>query len=345
MDVVTVNQVKYYNVSLVKQALRSIPTGTKNDIARLTGLSVATCNTLLNELAQTGEIIELQNNTPCIGRPPKLFRFNESYAYVCCLFLKKVGRTFAVLHYAVADLNGNFVCENEESYDEISFDIIVDRIARLKELYHKISMISMGVPGYYHKNRIRTSGRPVFEGRDVVKELYDRFACDIYVENDMNATAFGLYYYRDDIIKRNENIVLITMLKEDSMGAGTVIDGKILHGQTYFAGELLHMEYSGKSVRELLRSGREGVIDVATHQVINISALINPAIIVFTGNNISEYEIDAIREGALKYISEDNMPRILYKCHFERYYLQGLAAIALDKNNISLSEKYFASKL
>ena len=130
-------------------------------------------------------------------------------------------------------------------------------------------------------------------------------------------------------------------LKEDSLCAGTVIDGKILRGQTYFAGELLHMEYSGKSVRELLRSGREGVIDVATHQVVNISALINPAVIVFTGNNISAYEIDEIRDGALKYISEDNMPRILYKSHFERYYLQGLAAIALDENNISLSEKYF----
>lgn len=52
-------QVKRINVELVKNTLRSIGVGTKASIANLTKLSVATCGTILNELLQTGEIIDL----------------------------------------------------------------------------------------------------------------------------------------------------------------------------------------------------------------------------------------------------------------------------------------------
>lgn len=52
-------QVKRINVELVKNTLRSMGVGTKASIANLTKLSVATCGTILNELLQTGEIIDL----------------------------------------------------------------------------------------------------------------------------------------------------------------------------------------------------------------------------------------------------------------------------------------------
>ena len=340
MEIMTVNQVKQHNVELIKNALQSISFGTKNDVARITGLSVATCNTILNELVQTQEILEIKSEYSTVGRPPKNYRFNEEYSYVCCLFLLKKGLGFGSLHYAVTDLNGKFVAENREDYDEVTFETIVDCITRLKSSFSRISKISLGVPGYYHKRRIRSSGRPVLEGIDVVQELHNLFNCDIYIENDMNATAYGLYYFRDDIVHRNENLVLVTMMKESSLGAGTIIDGKILRGHSYFAGELLHMDYPGGTSKELLRSGHNGVIDVASRLVIRLSAIINPSVIVFTGNNISEAEIGEIRTRVLEYIWEDNIPNLIYKSHFERYYLQGLAAIALDETIQSLSAKY-----
>lgn len=52
-------QVKRINVELVKNTLRSTGVGTKSSVANLTKLSVATCGTILNELLQTGEIIDL----------------------------------------------------------------------------------------------------------------------------------------------------------------------------------------------------------------------------------------------------------------------------------------------
>lgn len=56
----SVNQVKDHNVKLVKDALKSLESGTKNTVAQMTGLSIATCNTILNELAESGEILKLK---------------------------------------------------------------------------------------------------------------------------------------------------------------------------------------------------------------------------------------------------------------------------------------------
>ena len=62
-------QVKRINVELVKNTLRSTGVGTKSSIANLTRLSVATCGTILNELLQTGEIIDLGPDESSGGRP------------------------------------------------------------------------------------------------------------------------------------------------------------------------------------------------------------------------------------------------------------------------------------
>lgn len=340
MEVVNINQVKKYNVEMIKNALSSIPSGTKTDIAHITGLSVATCNTILNELAEQQMILEVQNSAPGIGRPARRYRFNKDYSYACCLYLERSGANLRFLRYAIADLTGNFIANGEEEYENITVEAILEFIARQRDAYPRINKISLGIPGFYHDHRIRSSGRSVLDGADIVKELYDRFHCDVYVENDMNATAFGIHYFRDDIVKPDEDMVLVAMFRENSLGAGTIINGKILRGHTYFAGELLHLPVPGGDPRELLRSGPEGVIAVGTQIVVDISVLINPSVIVFTGNNINEEALQTIRRNAFSHVSEEDMPRLVYKGNFDTYYLQGLAAIALDASVQSLSARY-----
>ena len=68
----SINQVKRHNILSVKRALISLDGGTKNDVARVTGLSVATCGTILNELEGSGEILQAEGGPSSFGRPPKL---------------------------------------------------------------------------------------------------------------------------------------------------------------------------------------------------------------------------------------------------------------------------------
>lgn len=64
---------KNYNVKIVKNALKALPSGTKTTVCRITGLSVATCNTILNKLDMIGEILEVSSRSSSVRRTSKKF--------------------------------------------------------------------------------------------------------------------------------------------------------------------------------------------------------------------------------------------------------------------------------
>lgn len=53
-------RVKRINQELIKEALKAMKQGTKAAVASVTGLSIATCGNILNELVETGEVIETE---------------------------------------------------------------------------------------------------------------------------------------------------------------------------------------------------------------------------------------------------------------------------------------------
>ena len=329
IDMINVNQVKQNNILQVKRALRTLGQSTKNSVARVTGLSVTTCNTILNELVETNEALLIENSTSSIGRPAKQFLFNSNLSYICCLYFSDVTDGIQ-LHYAITDLMGNFIAESSCTHAQIDMEFLVSTIQQLKNKYDKIQTLSIGIPGYYYNHRISACGQVFLDGCDLIEELQKHFPMNIYVENDINAMAYGIYYYRSDIVEKHENLALIAFIRKSSLGAGTIINGEILRGNTSFAGEVLKLCYPGGDGKQLLSSGTDGIIQLASNLIVTYSVIVNPSVVVFTGNNITQEIIDKAKEKAIAYVGIEHIPRLIYKDDFEKYYLQGLSAIALN---------------
>lgn len=69
------------NFELLKAVLKVYPGGvTKQFLAEKTGLSLATCGTLVTELVKTGEVLESARSASGGGRPPRLYTYNNTYA-------------------------------------------------------------------------------------------------------------------------------------------------------------------------------------------------------------------------------------------------------------------------
>lgn len=97
-------QVKNYNIKIIKNALKVLATGTKNTISKITGLSVATCNTILNELDASVEILEVDcESFSSVGQPAKAYKFNENYSYICCIYMIYENNK-KILNYAIVSL-------------------------------------------------------------------------------------------------------------------------------------------------------------------------------------------------------------------------------------------------
>ena len=58
---------------------------TKQELARHTGLSTATCNTLINEMVADGEVTGHKLQLGEVGRSSLAYQLNESYEFTLCV--------------------------------------------------------------------------------------------------------------------------------------------------------------------------------------------------------------------------------------------------------------------
>lgn len=325
----TFNQVKLHNVTMIKNTLRSIPNGTKHTVAQMTGLSIATCNTILNELAETGEILPVEASVSYVGRPPKLFRFNKDYSYICCLF-PAVDSGKEYLNYAIVDLLGNILTQRSLGYDKICFDTIADLLRELIKKEPRIETISIGIPGYHNNGVVESCGIEELNGYRLAEKLQEEFHRTVLLENNMNAIAYGLYSANPGLKDSGAGFVTISFFKDSGPGSGIILNGEIIRGSTNFAGEILYLPYAETDIHELVKQGDESIIECAVTALICYCIILNPALVVFTGENLSERMIPAIQEKCLKTVPAEHLPDLRYEKDYMDSYISGLTQTAFD---------------
>ncbi len=337
-----VNQVKNHNVALIKNTLKSIESGTKNTVSQLTGLSVATCNTILNELALTGEIIETASPAPTIGRPPKSYRFNESFAYVLCLFTFEEGEF--TLNSAVTDLLGTIITDDTKSYAKITTKDIIEYIAEKIEEEPRIKYVSLGISGFYYNNKVQQSGIVDINGVDLKSVIENEFGLPCTIENDTNAMAFGVYSFSDKMAEcreDNKSVALLAYFKGRAPGCGIIIDGRIHLGNTRFAGEVSNLifktipkseDHEGFVYEDAFPFPAENVLESAYTCLVALTCTVNPDTVVFTGEAMNDDMLIDIKKEAKQYIPCEHIPHLVYGSDVRKYYFWGLCAEALNQD-------------
>lgn len=325
-------QVKKYNVEIVKNALKALPNGMKTTIARITGLSVATCNTILNELAATGEILEVTNVYLSVGRPAKVYRFNENYSYVCCIYMgyENMKKT---LTYAVVNLLGNIIKKKSMVKDRIDYEEIENLVQELIDQYENIYAIGIGIPGVVsQQNIIDFCDIEELANCALADRLTDKFELDVIIENDMNLIAYGIYQGGD--YQEDTSIAVVSFFKDNWPGSGIIVDGHIIHGNTNFAGEVsyLPLGYTHNEQKEQLKKRKE-IIQITAKTICSLTAIINPATIVMTGTTLEEDMLKDICDLSSETIPKKHMPEIRLEHNVQEYYLKGLSAMTLEYLN------------
>jgi predicted NBD/HSP70 family sugar kinase len=325
-------QVKKYNVEIVKNALKALPGGMKTTIAAITGLSVATCNTILNELAATGEILEVTNEYSSVGRPAKVYRFNENYSYICCIYISYENKE-KILNYAVVNLLGNIIKQNSMVKESIDYGEIENLVEELIDQYENIHAIGIGIPGVVIKqNIIDFCDIEELDNCSLRERLMERFGMDVVIENDMNLIAYGVYQaggYEEDT-----SIAVLSFFKDNWPGSGIIVDGHIIRGNTNFAGEVsyLPLGYTRNDQKEVLKK-RDEIIQIVGKTICSLTAIINPHTIVMTGTTLEEDMMDEIYSLCRKMIPKKHIPQISLEYNVLPYYLNGLSSITLEYIN------------
>ena len=321
--------VKKINMELVKNMLRTSGTGTKASIAGQTRLSVATCGTILNELVQTGEILELGWEESSGGRPARIYQFNAGYSLIVCMIVRSEGGVQSIT-CALADLNGEVIEETDKVFGEITTGTIEEWLDQIIDVHPNVQAVGIGIPGVVQHERIGICDVPELAGQPLGVRLKERYeAVEIIIENDMNLTVYGLYQKLR--LDEESHFAVLTFPKNHFPGAGFMVNGRLLNGNSFFSGEVSYLPY-GISREEQLRlvQGAGDLSRLAVHALVSIIAIINPATIVITGDHITPGMLENLRSGCEETVPAGHMPELMIQNDTRQEYMAGLITTTME---------------
>lgn len=235
--------IKTFNRVLVRNIIRRLGPIARYELAEETGLTPPTVTVIVNELIDSGLVMEVGFGESSGGRRPVMLELVPNAAYV---FAVKLQRDEAVV--ALCDIGGNVLNHHRWSLDtscaqEVvdavgnSFDWLVDSNGINKE---KVLYCGVACPGVINTYRGLIKGSTNMDWRDVPlgamlsKCLY---GMPVQVQNISNAAAFAEIEY--GIGRGYRDMVYLNL--SVGVGAGIITDGEIYGGSKGYAGEIGHI--------------------------------------------------------------------------------------------------------
>ncbi|WP_235547707.1 MULTISPECIES: ROK family transcriptional regulator [unclassified Nocardioides] len=234
------------------------------DLMRHTGLSRSTVSNLVAQLIDDHLLQEREGRgTPLNGRggrPPTLLELSGGTGIV-------VGVDLGHRHVraALARPDSSIALERSFALDvDDSPDATIDRVAALiDELLAEngsarehVRAVAMGVPGPVDRDGRMTSGiLPYWRGARPVHALAERTGFTAVVDNDAHMGARGELAYGAARGRRD----VIYVKASTGIGAGVIVDGRLVGGSTGEAGELGHVQVDEKGI--MCRCGSRGCLE------------------------------------------------------------------------------------
>ncbi|MBN7815756.1 ROK family transcriptional regulator [Algoriphagus pacificus] len=213
---------------------------TASEICAEVGISLPTVNALLGDLMNSGEVIKQGRAESQGGRKPDLYRLAEDAFYVLSVDLSKFQVNLALYScnqiLASEKESHKITLNNEkETFDQLC-DIIDEYLKNTKIPTEKIIAIGFSMPGLVDSVGGVNYTYLRFGKKTLLENLEARFSKKIFLENDARAMTLAEFKFGSDHSHKNVLGIFVGW----GIGLGIIIDGKIYHGASGFAGEFSH---------------------------------------------------------------------------------------------------------
>jgi len=315
----TTREIKKNNVVLVVNALKALTSATKAELALQTGLSVATCGTVLNALCQSGEVMALTQDVSSGGRPAQRFTCNPAFFSLLSLYVEGTAEESRMVA-CVTSATG----ETQEKWDvhftHLTSAQFTDAIADILARYPAVRAVGIGLPGVIADGVVLNCDIPMFIGLPLTQKLHEQFGLFVEVGNDMNYTAWG--FYRNSCPQETAPIAYILQPGGHCTGCGIVINGRVLQGASHFAGEVSELPLSLQA--------EEPITSQLAKIVMSLVAVINPATVALSGPMLGQASLSAIARQCLEHFPQQHLPQLVYRDSIEQDYLTGITELTLE---------------
>ena len=254
----TQQQTKAHNDSLVLSTIYDAEAISRAAIARHTGLSRTSVGEAVGELLERGLVEEIGRGHPSGGKPPILLQVKGEARHVIGVDLS--GSEF---RGAVYNLRGEVRHAVSLARDgrsgEAALELVYELLDRLVgEANAPLLGLGIGTPGLIDIERGSQVHWAVnLDWLDVpLRDLLAvRYRLPVRVLNDSQAAAMGEYFFGAS----HETGNLVVIKCEEGLGAGIVLEGRLVHGDQFGAGEIGHLVFGDGG--EPCRCGNIGCVE------------------------------------------------------------------------------------
>ncbi|GAB6167838.1 hypothetical protein JCM1393_02980 [Clostridium carnis] len=323
-------ELKKVNTSIVLESIKKRESATRGEIVKDTGISHTTVRNLLSELLEKDEIISIGLDKSSGGRRAERYTLNINKKYIVVFLI-----TGEFLFYNIVNILGGIVKSDNIEIKENNIEEVMDSLLeKLFNKYKKIKAIGINVPGIINSNGYLT-GKNIEKWRqiEINKFIEEKYNIKVVMENDLNSAVLGFTDdYKMSLEKdkaKNLNIVYIHFSKL-GVGAGILINDKLVKGKDNFAGELGFIPMKNSYVNELISKeiSDNYYIEIVINIISILNCIINPNIIVVGGDDFRYNLVEKIKEKNLQ-INKINTEIIeIRDCN--KYSMKGITKKTLE---------------
>lgn len=318
-------EIKQLNQQLIRDVLRSGEIYTKADIGRETGLSLATCGTILNEMLAEKEVLETSRQKSRGGRPAACYQYNKDYYRMIGIYADN-GNECGHLGYVVYNALEEVIEEGREEVGEVSPEAMLGRLDLLMETYENVRGISVGIPGIVSGGKILSCDIGALERVDLEAMIREKYQVYVSVSNDMNYIAYGAY----DRQNSEEDLTVLYFPQNHYAGCGSIVNGELLCGAGQMAGELSYL-YRAEGIPRPESGGSGEPAEFLGKILIYLTALLNPARILMISHDPERIPWKEAAELCRETLGEAAVSEIEMTSEFYENYIHGLAALTLHE--------------
>lgn len=319
--------IKRANKARIRRQLRSGTACTKQQIALQTGLSVASCNTYLNEMEAAGEVLGERQRFHDVGRSTAVYTLNEDFESFLCISFALLQGVKSITTMVLSP-TGKLLHRAVRDFALLDAAAVEQEVAAALARFPNSSQILVGTPSIAENGVIRHSDIPELEEVPLKALLETTFQRPVFLANDMHYKVYG-YYRREQLCEKI--VTLVNYPAGVLPGTATVHKGVLLTGKNLFAGMVGFLDYGISREQQILQLQRPTAEPLIVQATIALISILNPHRLVLTGDLLRERDLDGIRTACLRCIPEEYMPELIFLADTDDCYRWGMYWTAIDR--------------
>lgn len=275
--------------------------GIKKEIAQKTNVSIMTTGTILNDFLSKGIIVENELIYVEKGRPTHQYKLNPDYYHECMMYVKK--NDCCSIIYCLKNALGELIDSKKIKKKELVGEDIVNCLNKIIEEDKYLQYISLGLLAIISNNQ-------------VIESLKENL-----LMNDIKCIAYGYNQMH------HQNVCFLTFPKDSGPDCSMILDNQLIDGNNGIAGEIAYLPLFDFLKKREFDNSLENIIQVVATTIV----MYNPHLLILTGEDIKEDDLEAIQKGDLNYVPIRFMLSLKYQENCEDYYFQGLESQIIQR--------------